>query len=184
MEYKLTRKRQLNKRDKDNKSRSYLIYFLNGVKILKQKLPYEDDLGYQYHPEIENEYLLNGRIYQTRTKFGKTRNVSFPISKNKLHGLPNDFKVELSTINDSCEDSEANKRFILDIRCGCAAIRDTKHPKYSKDYQGLHRDTCDVVEYCHGFQNSEKGCWEMEDEDIKFLTAYCSILNKLSDGNS
>ena len=68
-------------------------------------------------------------------------------------------------------------RFILDIRCGCAAVRDTKHPKYNKDYQGLHYDTCDVVEYRHGFQNSEKGCWEMRDEDIKFLTDYCASLN-------
>ncbi len=68
-------------------------------------------------------------------------------------------------------------RFILDIRCGCAAVRDTKHPRYNKDYQGLHHDTCDVVEYRHGFQNSEKGCWEMRDEDIKFLTDYCASLN-------
>lgn len=68
-------------------------------------------------------------------------------------------------------------RFILDIRCGCAAIRDTKHPKYNKDYQGLHHDTCDVVEYRHGFQNSENKCWEMRDEDIKFLTDYCASLN-------
>jgi len=68
-------------------------------------------------------------------------------------------------------------RFILDLRCGCAAVRDTKHPRYNKDYQGLHHDTCDVVEYRHGFQNSEKGCWEMRDEDIKFLTDYCASLN-------
>ena len=70
-----------------------------------------------------------------------------------------------------------SNRFILDIRCGCAAVRDTKHPKYNKDYPGLHRDTCDVVEYRHGFQNSEKGYWEMRDEDIKFLTDYCASLN-------
>jgi hypothetical protein len=68
-------------------------------------------------------------------------------------------------------------RFLLDIRCGCAAVRDTKHPRYDKDYHGLHRDTSDVVEYRHGFQNSEKGCWEMKDEDIKFLIDYCASLN-------
>ena len=38
-----------------------------------------------------------------------------------------------------------SNRFILDIRCGCAAVRDTKHPKYNKDYPGLHRDTCDGI---------------------------------------
>jgi len=100
MEYRLTHKCQLNKKGKDNKSRSYLIYFLNGVEILKQKLPFEEDyeLGYQHHTGIENEYLLNGKIYQTRTKFGETRNVSFHVSKNKLNELsfPNDFKLELS----------------------------------------------------------------------------------------
>jgi len=71
-------------------------------------------------------------------------------------------------------------RFILDIRCGCAAVRDTKHPKYDKDYPGLHKDTCDVVEYRHGFQNHEKGCWEMKEEDIQFLKDYCDSLNEVS----
>jgi hypothetical protein len=100
MEYKLTYKCQLNKRDKDNKSRSYLIYFLNGIEILKQKLPFEEDyeLGFQHHTGIGNEYLFNGKIYQTRNKFGETRNVSFPVSKKKLNelGFPGDFKLELS----------------------------------------------------------------------------------------
>jgi len=68
-------------------------------------------------------------------------------------------------------------RFLLDIRSGCAAIRDTKHPKYNADYQGLHHDTCDVVEYKHGFQNHEKGCWDMREEDINYLTDYCASLN-------
>ena len=68
-------------------------------------------------------------------------------------------------------------RFILDVRCGCAAVRDTKHPRYDKDYQGLHHDTCDVVEYRHGYQNAEKGCWEMSDDDIKCLSDYCASLN-------
>jgi len=100
MEYKLTYKYQLNKRGKDNKSRSYLIYFLNDIEILKQKLPFEEnyDLGFQHHTRIDNEYLLNGKIYQTRNKFGVSRNVSFPVSKNKLNKLefPNDFKLEIS----------------------------------------------------------------------------------------
>lgn len=68
-------------------------------------------------------------------------------------------------------------RFFLDIRCGCAAIRDTRHPKYDQDYPGLHHDTCDVVEYRHGFQNKEKQCWEMKDDDIKYLSDYCDSLN-------
>lgn len=100
MEYKLTYKCQLNKRGKDSKSRSYLIYFLNDVEILKQKLPFEEDydFGKQHHTGIDYEYLLNGKIYQTREKFGKTRNVYYPVSKNKLNelGFPDDFKLEIS----------------------------------------------------------------------------------------
>lgn len=68
-------------------------------------------------------------------------------------------------------------RFFLDKRAGCAAIRDRQHPKYNEDYQGLHNDTCDVVEYKHGFQNHEKGCWDMSPEDIEYLENYCASLN-------
>lgn len=68
-------------------------------------------------------------------------------------------------------------RFILDVRVGCAAVRDTMHPRYNKDYPGLHHDTCDVVEYKHGYKNTENGCWEMAEEDIKYLTNYCASLN-------
>jgi hypothetical protein len=98
MEYKLTEKVSLNKRGKDGKSRSYLTYFLNGVEILKQKLPYEEDYeyGFQHRTGIDNVYLLNGKINQIRTKFDKSRIVKFPVSKNKLVGVPNDFKIELS----------------------------------------------------------------------------------------
>ena len=68
-------------------------------------------------------------------------------------------------------------RFFLDVRAGCAAIRDRKHPDYNEDYQGLHSDTLDVVEYRHGFQNHDKKCWDMREEDIKHLTDYCASLN-------
>jgi hypothetical protein len=97
MEYKLTQKIQLSKKCKDGKSRSYLIYFLNDVKILKQKLPYEEDYdhGHQHHTDINNVYLLGGKLHQTRTKYNKSRDIYFPISRNKLIGIPNDFKISL-----------------------------------------------------------------------------------------
>jgi hypothetical protein len=85
--------------------------------------------------------------------------------------------IDVDTSDGQLTIPDVSTRFILDIRCGCAAVRDTKHPEYDKDYQGLHLDTCDVVEYRHGFRNSEKGCWEMREEDIKFLTDYCASLN-------
>lgn len=98
MEYKLTQKLSLNKRGKDGKSRSYLIYFLNGIEILKQKLPYEEDFdyGYQHRTGIDDVYLLNSKLHQNRTKFDKSRIVKFPVSKNKLVGVPNDIKIELN----------------------------------------------------------------------------------------
>jgi len=68
------------------------------------------------------------------------------------------------------------KRYFLDIRSGCAAVRDTKHVDYDKDYPGLHHDTCDVVEYRHGFQSEDNG-WEMKQSDIDELRAICDRLN-------
>lgn len=99
MEFKLTYKVQINKKCKDNKSRSFRIYFLNDIQILKQKLPYDEtyDLGFQHRTSIKNEYLLNGNIHQTRIKKGEIRNVSFPASKNKLSlfNIPKDLIINV-----------------------------------------------------------------------------------------
>ena len=96
----LTSHYQHAKKGKDGKSRNYMIYFLNGVEILKQKMPFETnyDHGFQNHTHFLNVYFLNGKIYQTRTKFNKTREVSWPISKKRLEKLniPKDLKIELS----------------------------------------------------------------------------------------
>lgn len=100
MEFKLTSKCQVNKRGKDKKCRSHLIYFLNDIQILKQKLPFESNYenGFNHHTHFSNVYLFNGKLHQTRIKFKKTRDVSYPISKKKLKQLevPGDFKIELS----------------------------------------------------------------------------------------
>lgn len=71
-----------------------------------------------------------------------------------------------------------NLRYFVDIRSGCAAIRDRHHPDYNPDYQGLHFDTIDVVEYKHGFQNKEIQSWDMLPEDIEHLVNKCKILNE------
>lgn len=68
-------------------------------------------------------------------------------------------------------------RFFVDLRSGCGAVRDRLHPNFDPDYQGLHNDTCDVVEYRHGFQNSETKSWDMKQEDIDFLNERCASLN-------
>ena len=68
-------------------------------------------------------------------------------------------------------------RFFVDLRSGCGAVRDRLHPNFDPDYQGLHNDTCDVVEYRHGFQNSETKSWDMKQEDVDFLNGRCASLN-------
>lgn len=48
-----------------------------------------------------------------------------------------------------------SRRFFIDERVGCIAVRDKKHPSYDPDYQGLHNDTADVIFYAHGNRNKE-----------------------------
>jgi hypothetical protein len=67
-------------------------------------------------------------------------------------------------------------RYFLDLRIGCAAVRDRQHPDYNESYPGLHVDTPDVVLYKHGLKIAEVG-WEMREEDIKELQDLCDKLN-------
>ena len=67
-EYVLTRKIQCSKKCPDGKSRNFILYFLNGNLILKQKFPYDEnyDKGFDKRTHIYDEFILNGRLYQTR----------------------------------------------------------------------------------------------------------------------
>lgn len=108
MKYKLTCNYHYSKHDKDGKDRNYLTYYINGVKILKQKIPFNTNWehGFDRRTVIDNEYLLNGKLYQTRyfengcsctpDEPKKIRNVSYPISKKILSelGIPKDVKIE------------------------------------------------------------------------------------------
>jgi len=60
-------------------------------------------------------------------------------------------------------------RYFVDIRSGCGAVRDRKHPRYDESYPGLHNDTADVVEYIHS--------WEMKPSDVEYLEKLCNKLN-------
>ncbi len=73
------------------------------------------------------------------------------------------------------ENSHNIPRYFLDLRSGCAAVRDKWHSSYDEDYPGLHSDTSDVVEYRHGFKLD--GGWEMREEDIVYLENLCNTLN-------
>lgn len=91
----LTKKNQFAKHDKDGKDRNYVLYFLNGKQILKQKIPFDSDCdsGYDKNTRFTNEYVLNGRIHQTRTHLSVSRDVSFPLSKEKMK----EFQIEKDT---------------------------------------------------------------------------------------
>ena len=110
MKHKLTRHIQYNKKCKDGKSRSYILFFLDGVQILKQKFPYDEDWekGFDHRTSIYDIYILGGRMYQTRAIWKgcgadnsnpEERKVSFPLSKKKLKELNvyPDVKIEIES---------------------------------------------------------------------------------------
>ena len=79
----LTKEYQRRKKCKDGKIRNFIHYFLDGQKILTLKDPFEKnwDSGYDLHTAFSNEYVEGNRLFITKTKFGKVRNVSYPIKK-------------------------------------------------------------------------------------------------------
>ena len=72
-----------------------------------------------------------------------------------------------------------HKRYFVDIRSGCGAVRDNQHPTFDPSYPGLHFDTSDVVFYKHGYQDRQDNCWKMKEEDIEFLNKECVRLNQV-----
>lgn len=76
------------------------------------------------------------------------------------------------------EQKPAEDRYFVDLRSGCGAVIDRKHPSYDPTYHGLNDSTHGVIVYRHGFQNSEKNCWDMKKEDVDYLQSYCAELNK------
>jgi hypothetical protein len=104
--FKLTCKGQLSKHCKDGKDRNFLYYFLNDVLILKQKIPFDIrwERGCDRVTGIYDDYLLNGKLYQTRSKkqwnssVDDVRQVYFPISKKVLaqFNIPKDLKIDFS----------------------------------------------------------------------------------------
>ena len=108
MEFKLTINTQYSHHDKDGANRNYISYYVNGVLILKQKIPFDNmfKIGFDRRTSIYDVYLLNGKIYQKRRKNegcshpdnDKTviREVYYPVSKNKLSPLkiPKDLRID------------------------------------------------------------------------------------------
>jgi len=91
----LTRKLSNSCHCNDGKRRNKIRYFLDGILILEQKIPFETNIDYGFDriTNISDEYLFNGKIYQTRIKNGKVRHVSYPVRKNI--DLPKNIKINL-----------------------------------------------------------------------------------------
>lgn len=81
--------------------------------------------------------------------------------------------------NLQIEKSHIIPRYFVDIRSGCAAIRDKWHKSYDESYQGLHADTSDVVEYKHGYVHN--ATWTVSQEDIDHLNEVCKCMNGLNE---
>ena len=107
-DYKLTITYQHSKRLKTGRSRSLWNFFLNGEKILTQKVPFDEtwDFGYGNRTGLTNVYLLDGNLYQTRVKnegcgcvpdIKDSREVRFPVSKSLLtkFNIPKGTKITI-----------------------------------------------------------------------------------------
>ena len=80
---------------------------------------------------------------------------------------------------------DSEKRFFIDQRCGCIAIRDRQNT--DPEYPGLHEDTQGVVWFRRGVQKDLPPCptchrgqgkvWEVPEEIIKEAEKECERLN-------
>lgn len=89
----LTCKYQRRKKCKDGKIRNLITYYLDGHQICKLKDPFdnnwEPDFGCQ--TLFSEERIEGNRLRMTRTKDGKSRKVSYPISLKMFpQGIPSE----------------------------------------------------------------------------------------------
>jgi len=101
MEFKITTKYQHGVKSKNGRRINYRLYFLNNILIYRQRVPFDEtmDHGFQGKYFFTNEYILNGNLYQTRSRTTDKdkRSIYFPLSKKILKelGVPNDLKIEI-----------------------------------------------------------------------------------------
>jgi len=66
-------------------------------------------------------------------------------------------------------------RFFLDERVGCIAIRDSHHPEFDVEHQGLDSELPDVVEFEMGkFIDNE---WVVSEDVTNSFKEKCRLLN-------
>ena len=77
--------------------------------------------------------------------------------------------------NKPCTIHGVMPRFFVDERVGCIAIRDTQHPEFDVEHQGLDSELPDVVRFEMGtIVNNE---WVVSDERIEHFKSECASLN-------
>lgn len=84
---------------------------------------------------------------------------------------------ETSENNEQCNSPLGGvmPRFFVDKRVGCIAIRDTQHPKFDVEHQGLDSELPDVVKFEMGtLVNNE---WVVSEEITKQFKSECASLN-------
>lgn len=73
------------------------------------------------------------------------------------------------------EKDDAYKRFFVDERAGCIAVRDRE--KTNPSYQGLHADTPGVVHYWFGLYDEKGKTWSVKADDLKSAHEMAARLN-------
>jgi len=112
MEHKLTMTAQHSKRCSDGRRRNFFLFFIDGVQVMSQKIPYDETMewGYDGTISLENVYYENGSIHQTRVGrhkwdpvkkawgAGERRQVKFPVSRKFIGSLnlQKEIKIELT----------------------------------------------------------------------------------------
>lgn len=66
-------------------------------------------------------------------------------------------------------------RFFVDERVGCIAIRDTQHPEFDVEHQGLDSELPDVVKFEMGTLVDNE--WVVSEEIIEHFKSECASLN-------
>jgi hypothetical protein len=67
-------------------------------------------------------------------------------------------------------------RFFVDKRVGCIAIRDSHHPDFDIEHQGLDSELLCVVKFEMGKKVNNE--WIVSDETIEQFNSECASLNE------
>lgn len=85
-------------------------------------------------------------------------------------------KLSNEALNTPLRKGVVMPRFFVDERVGCIAIRDTHHPEYDVEHQGLDAELPDVVKFQMGtLVNNE---WVVSDKITERFKTECASLNE------